>query len=53
MHEDTQYEWGFGGRHRNTDFCIKELCTFMRILLLFLVASGNEGFLLAMVDGKP
>jgi len=32
---DTQYEIDSGGRHRSTDFCIKELCTFMRILLYF------------------
>ena len=36
VHMDTQYEIDSGGRHRSTDFCIKELCTFMRILLYFL-----------------
>ena len=32
---DTQYEIDSSGRHRSTEFCIKELCTFMRILLYF------------------
>lgn len=35
------------------ELCRELVCNSRRILLLFLVASGNGGFPLAMVDGKP
>jgi len=35
------------------ELCRELVCNSRRILLLFLDASGNGGFPLATVDGKP
>ncbi len=35
------------------ELCREFVCNSRRILLLFLVASGNGGFPLVTVDGKP